>query len=636
MPVAGSNGEMETLEAFYPRVSLTALVNLLRQSQEIRYAVTATHHICSHFDKALLEVYLGPIMVGYMDAIRRQDIDDKLDMRELLFEKLAELVRMSGGGPVLRRLVPLLVVLLDSFWTRHHRKCLEEILALEEVLAVSEFNFHAGSLFGLLLRTAKADRSRDRGSTFRVLEALHKMALRDYDDNVVVPAAQLRLLLPDLMRCAELRPLTCHRVRVKALAIARVCIDKASAAELPGFASVLILPLLRVISHASRLNAREDGTAGDAEKLVSFGAAGGAAGWPTSAGKVESGSERERALMRELETRGEGAPLDKELVELRSEALKTLAKGARRLGPAFRPLVRVARQQLVSMRRLVSYEQVLLAREAKGSLLGGLGAPSQAVQAALALAPSSDKLALEGYDHAALAVWAGAHAFERFERVEVRDKVQPHVWRRGEVTSVHALQQTYDVTVGGLGHEQNVDRVRLRTPLPFDKAEAAGALQAAAAASDNSGAGGSGAGGGGGGAGGGAFGTQPRSKSKAAANGGKAQKTAAWTPISAEWQHGAFRKACHCENLTTAGDWVEWLRRVSIELLRHSPCPYIQPCAAIAEVHEPLAYELFNAAFISVWNGLYFDEEDRDLALDDIPVVVALENALQVSCPTGH
>jgi serine/threonine-protein kinase mTOR len=53
------------------------------------------------------------------------------------------------------------------------------------------------------------------------------------------------------------------------------------------------------------------------------------------------------------------------------------------------------------------------------------------------------------------------------------------------------------------------------------------------------------------------------------------------------------------------------MRRVSVELLRNSPCPYIQPCAAIAEVYEPLAYELFNAAFISVWNAIHFDEEDR-------------------------
>jgi FKBP12-rapamycin complex-associated protein len=46
-------------------------------------------------------------------------------------------------------------------------------------------------------------------------------------------------------------------------------------------------------------------------------------------------------------------------------------------------------------------------------------------------------------------------------------------------------------------------------------------------------------------------------------------------------------------------------------------------------VYEPLAYELFNAAFISVWNALYFDEDDKDLALEDIPVITAMENALK-------
>ena len=43
---------------------------------------------------------------------------------------------------------------------------------------------------------------------------------------------------------------------------------------------------------------------------------------------------------------------------------------------------------------------------------------------------------------------------------------------------------------------------------------------------------------------------------------------------------------------------------------------------------EPLAYELFNAAFVSVWVGLYFDGE-RDLALEDIPIVSAMESALR-------
>ena len=107
---------------------------------------------------------------------------------------------------------------------------------------------------------------------------------------------------------------------------------------------------------------------------------------------------------------------------------------------------------------------------------------------------------------------------------------------------------------------------------------------------------------------------------------------AEWTAVSRDWASGGLRRACDCEKLTTAEDWADWMRRLSVELLRHSPCPYVQPCAAIAEVYEPLAVDLFNAAFISVWNGLYTDERDngdRDLALEDIPLVSALEAALK-------
>jgi hypothetical protein len=56
---APAPGEIETLEEYYPRVSLNALVKLLRHSQEVKYAVKATHHICSHFDQPLLEVSVG-------------------------------------------------------------------------------------------------------------------------------------------------------------------------------------------------------------------------------------------------------------------------------------------------------------------------------------------------------------------------------------------------------------------------------------------------------------------------------------------------------------------------------------------------------------------------------------------------
>ena len=69
-----TNADLEPLEAYYPRVSLTALVKLLKYSNEVKYAIKATMHICSCFDQSLLDVYLAPVVCGYMDAIRRADL----------------------------------------------------------------------------------------------------------------------------------------------------------------------------------------------------------------------------------------------------------------------------------------------------------------------------------------------------------------------------------------------------------------------------------------------------------------------------------------------------------------------------------------------------------------------------------
>jgi hypothetical protein len=62
------------------------------------------------------------------------------------------------------------------------------------------------------------------------------------------------------------------------------------------------------------------------------------------------------------------------------------------------------------------------------------------------------------------------------------------------------------------------------------------------------------------------------------------------------------------------------MRRVSVELLRQSPSPALRPCKELAS-HQPLARELFNAAFVAVWPELTADVEDK--------VVQAIETALR-------
>jgi FKBP12-rapamycin complex-associated protein len=65
-----------------------------------------------------------------------------------------------------------------------------------------------------------------------------------------------------------------------------------------------------------------------------------------------------------------------------------------------------------------------------------------------------------------------------------------------------------------------------------------------------------------------------------------------------------LHKAWAASNASTREDWVEWMRRLSVELIRESPQAPIRFCLEIAEEYYPLVTELFNAAFLSVWTAL--------------------------------
>jgi hypothetical protein len=82
----------------------------------------------------------------------------------------------------------------------------------------------------------------------------------------------------------------------------------------------------------------------------------------------------------------------------------------------------------------------------------------------------------------------------------------------------------------------------------------------------------------------------------------------------------ALRKAWETSNCTTRDDWLEWMRRVSVELLRQSPSPSLRSCSGIAEVHQALAKELFNTAFLATWPEL------QDTTYDHI--MLCIESAL--------
>jgi len=66
-----------------------------------------------------------------------------------------------------------------------------------------------------------------------------------------------------------------------------------------------------------------------------------------------------------------------------------------------------------------------------------------------------------------------------------------------------------------------------------------------------------------------------------------------------------LKKAWEASQRSTKEDWMEWLRRLSVELLKESPSPALRACASLASVYYPLSRELFNAGFVSCWGELY-------------------------------
>lgn len=69
-------------------------------------------------------------------------------------------------------------------------------------------------------------------------------------------------------------------------------------------------------------------------------------------------------------------------------------------------------------------------------------------------------------------------------------------------------------------------------------------------------------------------------------------------------------------------DWLEWLRRLSIGLLKESQSPALRSCRALAQNYPKLLRDLFNAAFVSCWTELS-QKMRHDLAK-------SLEQALEV------
>lgn len=68
-------------------------------------------------------------------------------------------------------------------------------------------------------------------------------------------------------------------------------------------------------------------------------------------------------------------------------------------------------------------------------------------------------------------------------------------------------------------------------------------------------------------------------------------------------QHN-LQRAWDVSQRTSREDWDEWMRRFAIQLLKEAPSPALRATANLAHAYQPLARELFSAAFACCWNEL--------------------------------
>jgi serine/threonine-protein kinase mTOR len=66
----------------------------------------------------------------------------------------------------------------------------------------------------------------------------------------------------------------------------------------------------------------------------------------------------------------------------------------------------------------------------------------------------------------------------------------------------------------------------------------------------------------------------------------------------------ALQRAWDVSQRSSRDDWDEWMRRLTIQLLREAPSPALRATANLAQAYQPLARELFSSAFASCWKEL--------------------------------
>ena len=91
----------------------------------------------------------------------------------------------------------------------------------------------------------------------------------------------------------------------------------------------------------------------------------------------------------------------------------------------------------------------------------------------------------------------------------------------------------------------------------------------------------------------------------------KTQETRGIEAVKFTINQQILREAWETSHRSTAEDWVAWIRKLSVSLLKESPSPALRACHSLAQVYTPLARELFNPALVSVWSEMEKKYQDN-------------------------
>jgi len=89
-----------------------------------------------------------------------------------------------------------------------------------------------------------------------------------------------------------------------------------------------------------------------------------------------------------------------------------------------------------------------------------------------------------------------------------------------------------------------------------------------------------------------------------------------------------LQKAWDVSQRSTREDWDEWMRRFSVQLLREAPSPALRACAELAQAYQPLARELFSAAFVCCWADL--NDQYRSSLVYALEAVFTADASLEI------